>query len=277
MHRHLGLVLAAGLAGGSLASQAEAQVTYFYDGFEAQTDPLGNPPTGLAWRDNGLGDNHAIVTSPVATGTQALQLIRSNDGSTPNLRGVSDPGALVAGNTIEVVFHIDQQALTGEPSHAFNGPIQIGVGFSNGQNLLRFGTLDANASQNYFTSNDATVGTDLGVSVPVNSAGYDAIRLVLSLTEPAPGQLGGTYQVFLDTDDADGVATTQRGGTFNLATLAVPGSESTNASFNLARGPSTSTSFYDDISITQVIPEPGSMALLTSGGVLVLARRRRSK
>lgn len=247
---------------------------YFSDGFETQTDPLGNPPTGVAWRDVGNGDNHALVSSPVFAGATALRLNRTNDGTViPSLIGVGTAGGLVGGNVLEFVFHINQVAdPLSNTTHNFNAPIQNGIGFSNGQTLLSFGTLNGNLETYHVT--DAGSNVNLGVAVPRNTAAYDALRFVLTLTNPTPTTLGGTYEVFIDTDDADGVATTSR-GVYNLTARTIPVSEGTNPSIRLSRGSFTSASLYDDISISDV-PEPASLAMALVGGLMMIGRGRRA-
>jgi len=263
----LGVLASCGLAVGD----AQSATVYFSDGFESQTDPLGAPPVGAAWFDSGLGDNHALAAGVGFGGSQALEVIRDNAGTAiPSLTGAGTAGGLVAGNVIEYVFHINQVESPEGTTHNFNAPIQNKIGFANGQALINFGTLSG-GSENYFVTNSG-VNVDLGVTIPRNTAAYDALRFVLTLTEPAVGQLGGTYEVFLDVDDADGIATTSR-GVFNLTTQVIPVANSTNASFQISRGGFTSTSLYDDISISQV-PEPGSVAVAMVGGLLMIVRRR---
>lgn len=265
----LGLAIVAGF--GAVDAQA---VVYFSDGFETQTDPLGNPPIGVRWSDNGLGNNHDIVATPTATGTAALRVNRDGSTDVPNLSAVGNAGALVAGNVVEFSLRINTLLNpSNSVSHNFNGPVQLGFGFSNGVALANFGILNG-GSENYFASDAGSGNVDLGVTAPRNTNAYDTVRLVLSLTEPAAGQLGGTYEVFIDIDDTDGL-TTNSLGVFDLAAQSIPVAESTNPTIRIARGPSTSDVYYDDISIT-LVPEPGSMALAMIGGSLLIARRRRS-
>lgn len=267
-----GVLVAA--AGCGLAVETAQATVYFSDGFETQTDPLGNPPVGVRWSDSGLGNNHDIVASPVASGAAALRVNRDGSTDVPNLSAVGNAGALVAGNVVEFSLRINTMLNPdNNTSHNFNSPIQLNIGFANGVSLANFGTLGG-GSENYFASDAGSGNADLGVTIPRNTNAYDTVRLVLTLTEPAAGQLGGTYEVFIDIDDTDGL-TTNSLGVFDLATQTIPVSESTNPAIRIARGPSTSNVFYDDISIS-LVPEPGSMALATIGGVLLIARRRRS-
>lgn len=265
----LGAVLVLSVAGLGHGA-ANAETVYFYDGFESQTDPLTTPPTGVRWSDNGIGNSYDLVSSPTANGSAALKIIRDGSTDLPNLSGIGDAGALVAGNVVEFSFLINQIAFDDEPTHNFNAPIQNRVGFSNGVALFNFGTLDG-GSENYFVTDGGT-NTDTGVTIPRNTAAYDAVRFVLTLTEPAVGQLGGTYEVFIDTDDADGIASTSR-GVYDLNTVTVPASESTNPAFIFQRGLTTSSTLYDDIRISAV-PEPGTMALYALGSAAMLVRRR---
>jgi hypothetical protein len=265
----LGLALTAGVAGTDAGA-----VVYFADGFETQTDPLGTPPVGVRWSDNGSGNSYDLITSPVATGTTALRVNRDGGTDVPNLLGVGNAGAFVAGNVVEYSFRVNSITNpTNSVSHNFNGNIQVSVSTPSGLNLASFGTLNG-GSENYHASDAGNGNVDLGVTVPRNTAAYDTVRLVLSLTEPAAGQIGGTYEVFVDIDDTDGL-TTNSLGTYNLATVTLPVSETTNPGVRLSRGPSSSNVLYDDFSIT-LVPEPGSMALALAGSVLLIGRRRRS-
>lgn len=267
------LVLSVACLSGFLAGGAGAATTYFSDGFENQTNPLKAPDIGLSWSDNGTGHNYDLTTTSgqVNSGTTALKTNTPGGGVAMNLLGTGTSGALVAGNVIQYVINVNQLTLTGDPAHNFNAPIQLSLTTSAGAKLAQIGTLNG-GSEDYEATNAGTA-QDLGVKVPRNTVPYDTLRVVMTLTSPGLNQIGGTYDFYVKID---GGAEQKLASGFVLNTVTLPSSNATNPAFVIQRGGSTSTSFYDDISITSVdLPEPSTISAVTLIGGVALRRRKR--
>jgi len=254
-----------------MSGVAGAETVFFYDDFETQADPLIAPPTGVSWSDVGLGNGYDLVASPTAGGVSALRVNRDGATDTGALLAVGNAGALVAGRQVEYSFRINSVLNPDNGvSHNFNGNVQISIMASDSSTLASFGTING-GSENYHASDAGGANVDLGVTMPRNTPAFDTVRVLLTLTEPGVDQIGGTYEIFIDVDDTDGVATNSL-GVYNLNTISVPVAQPTNPAFRIARGPSTSNVIFDDISI--YIPEPGSAALLLVGSLACVFRKR---
>lgn len=283
--RNIACAVVGGLVASTIfAGNAPAATVLFSDGFENQTDPLGAPPVGESWSPSG-GGNIDLSTnvgppSRVLNGTTSIKQLLGG-----SYIGLGNSGGLVAGNTVEYVFNVNVlNDGGGDPSHTFNAPVQIALGFSNGSlgQLARIGLIAPGGENEYAATNGATIVAS-SVTALANTAGFDKLRAVLTLTSPAAGQIGGTYDVFVSRD---GGAETQIADDFALTPKAIPdgpdvdtlAGDDTRPAFSISRGGSSASPFYDDISITATapaVPEPAALGLGAAAFGMLLARRNR--
>ncbi len=297
------LLSSAAVAGLCLASAASAQVL-FQDGFEGRAvgTTVGPPTIGQSWVEapDDAAPGADIVASPnypVLNGTQSLRGRRETLIPPPNanidLTGISNPGAIVGGQDVEVVWN---HYWTGvHPSDSFNGPMQIAIGQvgSNFNNDLAFVYIaDGNTSgtpdgvttfpfHNYaYYSGPGQFGTHnqsltvASLNAPGSTDGtWDRLRVVMHLAQLDATHMGGTMDLYVKQGAAAEIAL-GIGKTLETTDLSLS-SDPTSMAFRIVKGGSSGTDFYDDVSIT-VVPEPAMLSLGTVVcGLFAMRRSRR--
>ena len=124
----------------------------------------------------------------------------------------------------------------------------------NGTGWARWDTMSMNSNQGWLQLNDSNM-TD--VQNPSSPGGWDTTSWGASNQRTISWDWGSTLAAIGPQDIKDG------------------GWTQLNMSVNLDTGAGTSGIFYID-NIRAVIPEPGTMALLGMGGLLMVIRRRRA-
>lgn len=279
-----------------------ADFVAFQDGFEGNSvgTTLGPPTIGQSWTDASTftpptaanADPAVQVTdSPVLGGSRALAL-RRQDGYNSVLRGLSLPGVLVPGNTVELKWSHNLEA-----ANRANGPMQISIGhagstFSSGQLMYMLidtvnatpltsgfgaygyseGPATTTANRKYSTATGDRIRASLNTP-GANEGRWDNIRMVLSLNAVGSNQLGGTMDLFIDSAD-DLLGEVQIADDALLQTTTPSGLDPTSLQIGFFKGASSGISFYDNISVT-VVPEP-TLGFVAAGlGTMLLRRNKR--
>jgi len=268
-------------AGFVMASSAKGVVTLFQDDFEAQTigDTVGPPQIGT-WSEGPTSGVHGadIVGSP-ALGTKSVRIERQATAQGPangDLRGVTLPGAILNGNTVE--FKIASNL---ESANRFNNPLQIAIGqvgsnFNNDFTFLQIGDVN-NGVYGYYTG-PGQFGTlnNTALTPSLNTPGsnegkWDTLRAVLHIATLNATQMTGTMDLFISLN---GAAEVQVANGALLQTTTNPGINDASMQIRIVKGPSTGIDFYDNVSVTAAfVPEPSTLSLAGAAGLLALRRR----
>jgi hypothetical protein len=247
---------------GFCATDALAE-TFLFDDFEAQpvTTPgqtMQPPPIGTKYYYNPATSVEAVnvVTAPKPVkNTKSLETFRTDIG--PDVSAVSTEGALINGNTLEIRW---THALSGGTGHRFNAPMQNSIGYTNGGvGQLAFITINDNAPQpahaGEYHYSDAFTGQNFTGLLP-SLDGFDTLRMVMTLQEYDPTYMTGTYDLFISLNGAPEVQVANDAN-LNYAEKATTTNDvggPTSVMFRMQKGPFTSNSYYDNLSITDMGP-----------------------
>lgn len=296
MHRMI--LSAAALAVMSVGSASAT--TYFQDNVEGQAigNNVGAPQIGTWTEGAGSGLHGADIVGAPAIGTRSIRAVR--DTAPPvgpgnvDLKGLSLPGAMVAGQTVEVKW---SHFFEGEfPGQYFNGPMQVAIGAvgSNFNNDLAFVQIaDGNTGGpgdgitsfpfgNYaYYSGPAQFGVfhQSLIRASLNPLGattgtWDTLRAVMSLVQLDATHIGGTMDLYL-TQGAGAEVALATGATLQTIDTSLS-SDPTSMQIRFVKGPASGISYYDDISINSVaVPEPASLGLAALGLTMLVRRSRK--
>jgi hypothetical protein len=274
--------------GGWLVPTASAQ-TLFSDNFEnegvsdaAGAPVVGAPDVGQSWTEGPASGGHGIdiVASP-AIGTRSMRVLREGvpplGPSNGRADGLSLPGAIVAGNLVEVKWS-NQLSTLGDIDHRFNGPMQMSIGHAGSgyNNDLAFILVnDANSGSYHYSNSTTQYAGSTATTVQPSLDAWDTLRAVLSIQQISPTSMGGTYDLFVSLGGGAEQQLADDALLFNTdLTMAGAVADPTSMQLRIGKGPSTAQIFYDDISVT-LVPEPASLMTLGSlAGCLLLMRRR---
>jgi hypothetical protein len=274
---------------------ASAQVVKFQDDFESNavgTTLNSPPPIGTSWTDVSTGPfaaNGISITDVPAIGTRSLKELRDGGGLQKGAaKGLSLPGVMVPGNTVEVKWKSNVE-------YRFNGPMQISLGHDganyDSKQIAFIQISDSNpvggagggGSYAYYsgpghfqTFNNTTEQSTLNTK-DSNENHWDSIRAVLHLTSAGPNSIGGTMDLFIDTFQNPAGEVQVANGAVLENTDYTGVADPTIMQFHLALGqtPNGEAAYLDDISIT-VVPEPSMLGLgAVVLGALNVRRSRR--
>ncbi len=244
---------------GILSAGASADV-YYCDDFETQpiTTPgteLSLPPVGLPYHYT-TGANVAavnVVSSPLPVlGTKSLEALRDSTIQ-PNVAGVSLDNAIVSGKTVQWEF---SHQLSGGTGTAFNAPMQVSLGYTNGGigRLAWITILDRNSLPPVYCYSDAYISSEVRTTLAPTIGGWDRIRLVMTPMESTdfPGYVTGKYDMYISLNGAPEVLA-KSGADLEFSTPPQLGEEYygdlRSTFFRIQKGPFTSNSYYDNISL----------------------------
>ena len=123
-------IVAVGIS--ALAVASSSADVLFQDDFESQTvgNTVGPPEIGQSWTESASSGLHGadIVAAP-ALGTKSMRITRESTPpvgpSNGDIKGISLPGAIGNGKTVEVKF---SHYLEGTNATVFNDPLQMTIG-----------------------------------------------------------------------------------------------------------------------------------------------------
>lgn len=233
---------------------------YYVDDFESQ--PLTTPGTQLGLPRVGLpyhyttGANVAavnVVAPPLPVlGSKSLEALRDSTIQ-PNVAGVSLDNAIVSNKTIQWEF---SHQLSGGTGTAFNAPMQVSLGYTNGGigRLAWITILDRNSLPPVYCYSDAYISSEVRSTLAPTIGGWDRIRMVMTPMESTdfPGFVTGKYDLYISLNGAPEVLV-KSGADLEFATPPQIGDEYygdlRSSFFRIQKGPFTSNSYYDNISL----------------------------
>jgi hypothetical protein len=268
------------------AASASAQTVLFSDGFENEPvsaadglDPIGTPDIGVSWTQSAGSGAHGVdIAGTPALGTRSMRVLREGvpplGPSNGQANGLSLPGAIAAGNLVEVKWS-NRLTTEGSVTHRFNSPMQMSIGHSNSSynNDLAFILIgDANGGAYHYSNSTTQYAGSTSTAIQATLDGWDSLRAVLNIQQVSPTQMGGTYDLYLTLS---GGVEQQVANDAVLFNTTIPGADPTSMQLRIGKGPSTAFIYYDDISVT-LVPEPSlATAGLATAGLLVVRRRNR--
>jgi hypothetical protein len=237
-----------------IGTSAQAQYTYFSDNFDTKVNPTDPPQVGYGYTESGQTGTPLSLSTDPALGTQSLEVQRNTDGSppfpNPSLQAVSLNGALVDGNTVTVSW---DQYIT----YQYNAPIQVQIGYeplSLGR-LVFIGVNDPDGGIIFYTDQN---GDQISTGLHPTLDGWDHITAVLDLSEyyvaGGPNYMTGTMDMYVAQNGGpeDEVATDVALPYAEIPTIdpTSPFDNSTTATVEIQKGPSSGISYYDNLLVT---------------------------
>ncbi len=270
--RSLSVTLALALPLG-MAAPTIGETTHFSDDFESYDTGAGSsvalPNTGLWSYTTQTGINYSVVDSTVVTppsggGGQALRFERTaGSAGDRTLRGNFSTALTIASGS-SVRFSFD--ALRASRNAADNSP---GDGF-------------------VFIASDTASATNFGAQIDVMNNGNVRYRDGVtgdyaSVEDVIDAGTWYRYEIVLNVSEANKItydfSLTPAGGVSQVIASDVPANSGfavgDQVRINLSPRSDNTLMYFDNFTVTSVIPEPSSVTLLGLGGALMLFRNRR--
>jgi len=266
-------IVAVGIS--ALAVASSSADVLFQDDFESQTvgNTVGPPEIGQSWTESASSGLHGadIVAAP-ALGTKSMRITRESTPpvgpSNGDIKGISLPGAIGNGKTVEVKF---SHYLEGTNATVFNDPLQMTIGqvgsnFSNDFTFLDLSDGGGGFPSHNFayysgpgqfqTKNQSTAVASIN---PDDTTGkWDTVRADFHLSQLDATHMSGTLDLFVSLNGAPEVQIAN-GALLETTDMSLS-SDPTSMQIRIVKGPSSGLDFYDNISVTTV-PEPTCLVL----------------
>jgi hypothetical protein len=126
-----------------------------------------------------------------------------------------------------------------------------------------------------FGTYDTTHSTFTAGNAPVRAAGFTVPHINIGDVVTVTFNSGSTT-LSTQTADATDAAITAAYFGWDAGATATSSSAISSIVISMARGAGSTQTGFDDLGFTQAVPEPASIALLSLGGLTLLARRRRA-